>query len=141
MTDRFHFRAIPVDWVDRFWQFAEPYVKRALDHTSGEVSPEGVRRLCKDRVLQLWLVSEGDRIVAAVTTEIVQYPERRHLRVVTLAGSKAPEWTGLVDTILANFAKAEGCDAVEALVRKGYVPVLVKQYGYKHTYSVVVKDI
>lgn len=137
---QYHFRAIPPEWIDRFWPFAEPYIKRALDHTSGEFVPADLKSLCKDRIVQLWLVSEGDRIIAAVTTEIVVYPNRRHLRVITLSGSKAPEWTPLVDTILTDWAKTEGCDAMEAFVRKGYIPVLA-QYGFKHTYSTVIKDI
>lgn len=136
----FHVSAIPPTHIDRFWPFAEPYVKRALDHTSGEFLPDDIRRLLKDRVIQLWLVSEDARIIAAVTTEIVVYPNRRHLRVITLSGSRAPEWTPLVDTILSNFAKAENCHAIEAFVRKGYVPVL-KRYKFQHTYSVVIKDI
>lgn len=136
----FHFSAIPPSLVERFWQFAEPYVKRALDHTSGEFLPADIKALCKDQIIQLWLVTEGPKVVGAVTTEIVVYPNRRHLRVITLGGSKAKEWTSLVDTILSDFAKTEKCDAMEAFVRKGYVPVLA-EYGFKLTYSVVIKDI
>src|SRR6478735_3008617 len=106
---KFHFRSIPAALVERFWQYAEPYIKRALDHTSGEFLPEDIKRFCKDHVVQLWLVSEGARIIAAVTTEIVVYPQRKHCRIITLAGTKAPEWTPMVDTILMDWAKTEGC--------------------------------
>lgn len=137
---KFHIRGIPANLVDHFWPFAEPFIKRALDHANGEFQPSDLKSYCKDRVVQLWLVSENDRIIAAATTEIVNYPRRRHCRVITLAGSKAPEWTGLLDIILAEWAKQQGCHAMEAYVRKGYVPVLAK-HGYKHKYSAVVKEI
>lgn len=136
----FHVRQIPPSLVDRFWQYAEPYIKRALDHTSGEWSPDDLKMFVKDNMIQLWLVSEGDRVVAAITTELVNYPNRKHCRVITLAGSKAPEWTPHVDTILCDFARAEGCNGMEAFVRKGYVPVLAK-FGYQPKYTVIVKEL
>lgn len=137
---KFHVRSIPAMLVDRFWPYAEPYIKRALDHASGEFTHEDLKHFCKDHMVQLWLVSEGNRIVAAVTTEIVNYPRRKHCRVITLAGSKAPEWTPLMDTILMDWAKSEGCHAMEAFVRKGYVPVLAKQ-GYTLKYSAIFKEL
>lgn len=135
----FRLSPIPAPLVDRFWAFAEPYVKRALDRTSGEWNAEDIRRYAKDSTIQLWLVSEGDRVVGAVTTEIVIYPNRKHCRIITLAGSRGLEWTELVDTIIGSWAKDEGCDGIEAFVRKGYVPTLTK-YGYQFKYSVVIKD-
>lgn len=136
----FHIRGIPSNMVERFWSLAEPYVKRALDRTSGEFLPADLKMLCKDKVIQLWLVSENERVIGAVTTEIVVYPNRKHCRVITLAGSKAPEWTGDLDIILCGWAKEQGCAAIEAFVRKGYVPVLAN-YGYTHKYSAVFKEV
>jgi hypothetical protein len=143
MTDilsEFQIRGIPHNLVESMWKFAEPYIKRALDHTCGEVTPDDLRHSCEDRRCQLWLVSKENRIIAAVTTEIVNYPQRRHCRVITLAGSSAEDWTGLMDATLMEWAKSHACDAMEAYVRKGYVQKL-SQYGFKHRYSVVVKEL
>lgn len=137
---KFRIRGIPSELVDRFWKYAEPYVKRALDHTSGEFTPTDIRDYCRNQVIQLWLIAEGERVIGACTTEIVVYPQRKHCRVVTLGGTKAPEWTSLLDTILAAWAKEQGCVAMEAFVRKGYVPVLGK-YGYKPKYTALVREI
>lgn len=139
-ADKYRIRGIPSNMVDRFWPLAEPYIKRALDHTRGEFEPDDIRAYCKDKIIQLWLVSEGERIVAAATTEIIVYPRKKHCRVVTLAGSKAVEWTQLLDVVLLEWAREKGCDAMEAFVRKGYVSVLAN-YGYKHMYSAVFKEV
>jgi hypothetical protein len=136
----FQVRGIPVELVDHFWPFAEPYIKRALDHTSGEFLPADVKAFCQQGTVQLWLVSEGSRIVAAITTEIINYPRRRHCRIITLAGSRAAEWTEQADTIISAWAREQGCVALEAFVRKGYVPVLIKQ-GFTHKYSAVIKPL
>ena len=139
-TPKFFIRGIPAPMVERFWQFAEPYVKRALDHTSGEYKPDDLKMLCKDRAMQLWLISEGEKVIGACTTEIALYPNKKHCRIRTLAGSKAPEWADSLDIMLQDWAKKQGCDAIEAFVRKGFVPVL-SNYSYKHKYSVVLKEI
>lgn len=139
-AEKFKIRGIPSNMIDRFWPLAEPYIKRALDHANGEFKPADLKHFCKDRTVQLWLVSEGERIVAAATTELINYPQRRHCRVITLAGSKAPEWTGLLDETLLAWAKQQGCDSIEAYVRKGYVKVLA-EHGYNHKYCAVVKEI
>lgn len=139
-TEKFRIRGIPANTIDRFWPMAEPYVKRGLDHTSGEFLPSDIKAYCKDRVIQLWLVSENERIIAACTTEIITYPQRKHCRVVTLGGSKAVEWTQLLVVVLDAWAKEQGCDAMEAFVRKGYVGILAN-YGYKHKYSAIFKEI
>lgn len=138
--NKFNIRGIPADAIERFWSFAEPYIKRAIDHTNGEYKPADLKMFCKDRVVQLWLISENERVVGAATTEIINYPQRKHCRVVTLGGSKAVEWMGLLDAVLTDWAKEQGCEAMEAFVRKGFVPVLVK-YGFKHQYSAVFKPI
>lgn len=139
-AQKYTVRGIPANLVEHFWTYAEPYIKRALEHTTGEWLPSDIKMFCKDRGMQLWLVSEGDRVIAAATTELVKYPQKQHCRIVTLAGSKAPEWTGLAGEIIRLWAIENGCSAIEAFVRKGYVPILA-QYGFKHRYSSVIKEI
>lgn len=139
MSD-FHIQPIPAQMVPQMWRYAEPYIKRALDHTSGELRHEDVAKLCEAQDMQLWLVASGNRCVGAITTEIVVYPHRKHLRVVTLAGSQFSEWIELADNILVEFATQTQCHAVEALVRKGFVMKLAP-LDYRHKYSVVVKEI
>lgn len=137
---QFNIRGIPANMIDHFWPFAEPYIKRALDHACGEFLPLDLKNFCRDRVVQLWLVQEGEKVIGAVTTEIVNYPRKRHCRVITLAGSRAKEWLSELDIILCGWAKQQGCHAIEAYVRKGFVPVLAN-YGMQHKYSAVVKDL
>lgn len=136
----FHIQPIPAQMVAQMWHYAEPYIKRALDHTSGELSFSDLAKLCEAQDMQLWIVAGGNRAVGAITTEIVVYPHRKHLRVVTLAGSQFAEWIELADNTLVAYAEHMQCDAIEALVRKGFVPKLAP-LDYRHKYSVLVKEI
>lgn len=140
MSGQFNIRGIPANLIDHFWQLAEPYIKRALDHSCGEFLPSDIKSLCKDRIVQLWMINEGEKVIGAATTEIVNYPRKCHCRVITLSGSRFKEWVGEFDIILCAWAKQQGCQAIEAYVRKGFVPVL-NNYAFKHLYSAVVKDL
>lgn len=139
MSD-FIVRGIPAAIVPKMWEFALPYIKRALDHTSGEVAPDDLLKLCVERAMQLWLVNHENRVVGAVTTEIVTYPHRKHCRVVTLAGSDFANWLPIIDATLCEWATAQGCDALESYVRKGLVPKLAA-HGYRHKHSILVKEL
>lgn len=133
-------RGIPAILIEKFWPLAEPYIKRALDRSHGEWEPEDIRNFCIGMDMQLWLVSDGDKIIAAITTEIVNYPRRRHLRIVTLAGSRTNEWLNDAAKIVFDWAKEIGCQGIEAQVRKGFVAQLQKD-GFKSSHCVIYKDI
>lgn len=138
---QFHIQGIPPALVDKFWPFAEPYIKRALDHSAGEYSHLDLKEFCKNTAAQLWLITHHERVIAAVTTQLIAYPKRSCCRIITLAGSHAEEWTEpvLLPAITA-WAKTHGCTVLDAQVRKGYVPKLI-QYGFKHKCSTVFREI
>lgn len=133
-------QGIPAELVNRFWEFAEPFIKRALDHASGEFEPADLKQLCLDRNIQLWLIYKDGRIFGAITTEIINYPNKRHCRVITLAGSDFSGWIDLADSTLAEWGRELGCTAIESFVRRGLVPKL-QPLGYKQKHVVLVKEI
>lgn len=134
-------RGIPHNLVADIWRFAEPFVKRALDHTFGELSHEDVRMMCLTRDMQLWMISREDkRIVGAGTTQIINYPQVTACRIVMLAGAEFDVWREEAHAIIEAWAREKGCQCIEAYVRKGFIPKL-KDMGYRHRYSVLHKDI
>ena len=139
MSD-FNMRGIPANLVGQLWHYAEPYIKRALDHANGEFTPDDFKGLCEERAVQLWLISKENRVVGAITTEIVIYPRKKHCRVITLAGSDFANWIELADATLCEWAKEQGCAALESYVRKGLVPKMTP-LNYKHKHSVLVKEL
>lgn len=133
-------RAIPAALIPRFWPLAEAYVRRALDRATGEFSSDDLYRFLRQSLLQLWLVYDGTRVIGAVTTEIVVFPKRRRLRVITLSGMSLDAWVDELDTRLQEWALTNRCDGIEAYVRKGFVPYLGRQ-GYKHKLTMVYKPV
>lgn len=133
-------RGVPSELVERFWPFAEPYIKRALDHSNGEYSSSDLCALCKNKDMQLWLISHEDRIIGAVTTTITNYPHVRVCLVVTLAGTKFDEWVDDAITIVSAWAKVQGCTLLTSYVRRGFAPKLQKK-GFKLKHVVVCREI
>lgn len=135
-----HMRGVPAEIVVNLWHYAEPYIKRALDHANNEFTIGDFQQMCIDRIVQLWLISKDNRVVGAITTEIVIYPQCKHCRVITLAGSNFAEWVELADSTLSEWARNQGCNAIESYVRKGLVPKM-EPFGYKHKHCVLVKEL
>jgi len=133
-------RGIPVSLMSRFWPYAIPYIKRALDRSSGEFTVDDLHRFALNSHVQLWLVHDGTRIAGAVTTEIVYFPSRNRLRVLTLSGNEFDLWADVLDRKLQEWALTNKCDGIEAYVRRGFVARLRKA-GYRHKVSQVWKAI
>lgn len=140
MNSEYRVIGIPSHLVEHFWHFAEPYIKRALDHASGEMLPEDMRAACMNKDMQLWLISHGERVVGASTTELVVYPRRKHCRIITLAGSHAEDWAADADKLIVAWAREQGCDAVETINRRGFIPKLEKA-GYRFRQAVMIKQV
>lgn len=136
----YNIQGIPQEAVDKLWRFAEPYVKRSLEHTFGELSCDNIRDFCLGGDMQLWMIVKERRVVGAGTTQLVIYPQMKTCRVITLAGSEFDEWMDQAHMAIEVWADNMGCAAMEAYVRKGFVKKL-SEIGYKHRYSVVHKSL
>lgn len=134
-------RGVPAAAIDHLWKHAEAFVKRALDHANGEFTHDDIREFCEDSLMQLWLVLDEDkRVIAAASTEIINYRQKRVLRVVTLGGKKFEEWAVDLRDTLEDFAGRQGCHGLECYARKGFVNKL-KNIGFADKYVMLYKDI
>lgn len=133
-------RGIPQQAVESLWGFAEPFIKRALDHTFGEVSAEDMKRMCLSRDMQLWMVLRENRVCGAGTTMIIDHPQMKVCRIVALAGAEFKLWKDVAHMSIEVWAAEQGCVAVECYVRRGFIPAL-QEIGYKHQYSVAHKSL
>lgn len=136
----YNVRGVPSQAVEKLWHFAEPFIKRALDHTFGEISAADVKELCSQQIMQLWMVAEGNRVLGAAASQIVVYPQMKVCRIVAMAGTKFDEWMDISHMNIELWALENGCEDMECYVRKGFVPKL-QGLGYKHRYSVVHKSL
>lgn len=115
-------------------------MKRALDHANGEMDHHCIRAFCEQRQMQLWLIGYQGKVVAAATTEIVCYPMKKVVRVVTLAGKDMDEWAPKLDKILEDWGLGLGCEGIECYVRTGLTKKLFG-LGYRKKYENCYRQI
>ena len=137
---QFSVRLVPPSLVQRFSDYARPYIKRALDKSGEGFEADDILQYTITGQVQLWLIAEGQRVVGAATTEIVKYPTQRFCRVCTIAGSKFDEWVEYFLLELEPYARSQNATNVQAYVRRGFVPKLL-QYGFKPKCVTVTKQL
>lgn len=109
----------PLDEVARCWPIIEPILKRATDRIRG-YEPIDILAYVLGGRMSLFLVREQGRIIAAVTTEVRQFPRCRVLEVPFIAGAGLKRWwRPLLDALDAQ-AEALGCVDLCGWDRRGW---------------------
>lgn len=67
----------------------------------------------------MWVVHEGDSIIAALILSAKQYANKSTLYVELAAGRALDEWVGEIEELLREFSELRGIDTIEASCRRG----------------------
>lgn len=88
-----------------------------------ELMPPNLREWLSEGRGILWIAERSGRIIAAMTSSLVQKRSGLVCRLVCCSGSEMPSWLQNLDQI-EEYAKAEGCVKVIADGRPGWQHVL-----------------
>lgn len=127
------------DDVEYVWHEVQPLIDKALAHAEGELYSEDVLQRIFDETQTLWLGMKDGEIFCSGVTEIITYPRKRVLRIITFAtksGHDYKHWKDFIE-VIEGFGVRHGCSAIEAWTRKG----LAKKLKWDNEYSVITKDI
>ena len=125
------------DDVECVWDKVEPILARVVSRSEGELETEDILDLVTEGRMQLWIVAENKEIIAALVTQIITYPQKKVLRLVSLAGEDFNKFKHFLDMV-QSFAIRKGCTALELWGRKGWKKLLPE---WKSEYIVYTKDI
>ncbi len=126
--------------IDLVWDEAEPLIDSALKHSEGELISSDLIPIIKSGEQQLWVAIEDSEIIASMVTEIISYPRKRILRVITIGGKDGrgiDKWYTFLP-LIEGFALKHGCKSLEAWTRKGMAR---KLNDWKNSYMVITKDL
>lgn len=123
--------------IDMVWDDVVPLIEKALRHAEGELIPEDIKKHLDSANLRLWVALEGRDVIASMVTEIIQYPRKKIVRVITLAGKDMSLWYDFLP-MLEGYAIRHGCSSLEAWTRKGMTR---KLKDWKHSYDIITKDL
>jgi hypothetical protein len=130
---------IPSKHIDTAWPEVHPLIQSALEYSRGELNLQDIYDRLKSTDMQLWVVFDGDHVVAAMTTELVFYPRKKICRIVTLGGWDFSQWGNHIE-LVADWARSTGCDHIETFARRGFVKT-AKQYGFEEQYTLLSKPL
>lgn len=119
------------------WGVLGPWVERLVG-LDARMRISEVRRRLEAAEMQLfvaWDEASGE-ILAAMLTEVDQYPARRVFSVQFLAGEQMERWIGYLPA-LERWARAAGCAEIEVRGRPGWGRVT----GYEERCRVFAKDL
>ena len=123
--------------VDMVWDETYPFIKKALRHAEGELKPEDIKKHLDSGDLRLWVALKDKDVIASMVTEIIQYPRKRIVRVITLAGKDMNLWYDFLPMV-EGYAIRNGCSSLEAWTRRGMTR---KLKDWNHSYDVITKDL
>lgn len=118
---------VPTQMTDEAWPAVRHLIAEALEYAHGH-SPEDVLARIQGGQSQLWVVEKDMLIVGCAVTEVCSYPRSRTLQIWLLCGIDLEKWKPCIAQ-LETFAKAQGCDFIEATGRRG-LEKMIRDLGF-----------
>ena len=128
---------VPVEDIPYIWDQVEEHIERAAPHSEGELEPDDFMSALADGEMQLWVALEEDQIVASMITQVADYPRKRVLKIITMAGEDMHKWIDNLP-VVENWALSMGCTSLECWGRKGWLKILK---DWKCSYHIITKDL
>ena len=125
------------DDIQYVWDEVAPLMDVALKHSEGELLTEDLVEHLDNDDLRLWVAMKDDKVIAAMITEIITYPRKKILRIITLAGKDMDLWYDFLPSV-EGYALSQQCSALEAWTRKGMTR---KLKDWRHSYDIITKDL
>lgn len=118
---------VPPAAVAGMWPEVEPHLEPAIRMSRGCYEPEDVMAFCAGGGMQLWLAYEGDKLLGAIVTELVDFPRRRMTRAPFAGGKDIRRWYAAMDAAVEAWGRSWGATGISAMGRKGWAKILNAQ--------------
>lgn len=129
---------VPVEDIDGIWEFCEPLLSNALDHSEGFYDMDDLYLSLKHQWQELWIIV-GDKPDAVFTTRIVDYPNKKIMEIPFVGASKEAtptDWRECLEK-LEEWGKGEGAEGTVFFARMGWKKLFP---DFDLQYTVMMKD-
>ena len=123
--------------VAYIWERVAPLLDEVQEHTEGEVESDDFLESLTHGDMQLWIATEGNELHSIMITQIITYPQRKVLRIISIAGSDFKRLYQF-NEMVESFAIKTGCTSLELWGRKGWKKLLP---DWESNYIVYTKDL
>ena len=128
--------AVPRGALDIVWADVSGMLNKAIETSEGKYHIDDIYEDLTKGYYNLWLVIDNKRdekVIAAITTRIIEYPNRKAMAMDWVGGRRMTEWLPIVMNRLISFANDCGCSHLEGYGRKAWMKIL-KKYNWKPEY-------
>ena len=128
--------AVPREAVDIVWADVSGMLNKAIETSKGKYHIDDIYEDLTKGYYNLWLVIDSEKdekVVAAITTRIIEYPNRKAMAMDWVGGRRMTEWLPIVMNRLISIANDCGCSHLEGYGRKAWMKIL-KKYNWKPEY-------
>jgi hypothetical protein len=130
--------AIPAHQIPEAWPHVASALRKAIKRADGVLTEQSVYEALLSRDMQLWTAWDGLDLEAAAVTQIVIYPGKKVAAIPLIGGSKRNDWL-CFQPQFEEWARANGCDALEGYARPGWLRVLTGDW--RHCWTVIRRDL
>ena len=125
---------VPPEAVRHVWKDVEKVLKKSVATAKDKSETIDVLVGILNGTYVLWVVmDEDDSIVAAFTTRLIVYPQRKALVLDFVGGTRMKEWNDQLIETMRKYANELGCSHLEGYGRKAWGRSL-KKYGFYPEY-------
>ncbi|PVX77165.1 hypothetical protein [Paraburkholderia unamae] len=118
--------------IDEVWDEVRPWIAAACKRNRGKYDENDIRIGLLEGEDQLW-IWRTETAYAIGITRLCNYPKQRVCTIRIVTGTNAAEWQDQAMPVIRQWAKANGCAAMELCARKGWARRLKKQ-GFEMTH-------
>ena len=125
--------AVPKEAVSAVWADVARVMNKSVDTSNGKYHIDDLFHGIQSDLYVLWVIMEEEKVIAAITTRIIEYPGKRAMAMDWIGGSKMGKWLPIAQETLEKFAKDNNCTHLEGYGRKAWGRWLGK-YGWNPEY-------
>ena len=128
------------------WTFVKDGVDKAMLHSDSVMAGADFLPDLKSGAARLWVFLSEAKVVGHMITQIMSYPRKSFVRVLTMYceggenGMNGMDLWGKFVPAVEEYAARNGCVHLEAYTRKGMVRALDK-HGWQHEFAIVTKQV
>jgi hypothetical protein len=125
---------VPTEAVGHVWKDVARVLEKSVATVKDRSTTIDILDLTYNGTYALWVViDEQDDVIAAFTTRLIEYPQRRALALDWVGGTRMNEWQDQLVETMRKYANELGCSHLEGYGRKGWGRAL-KKYGFYPEY-------
>lgn len=113
-----------------------PQIKAMAEKSGGRFEASDIVRAAIMGQMQIWIVTEGAKVVCVTVTEFRQYPRLMALGLIGIYGHGRKRWQHLMRDI-ENWARERGCRYVEAMCEHAKFRHMLPGYEMDHVRMVL----